>query len=343
MKKIKVGIVGYGTIGKRVADAIMLQDDMELVGVTGRTYNWKIRTAHRKGIPIYVVPGHELDGKPGINIAGTIEDLLSKVDIIVDTAPKKVGAANKETCYIPRKLKAIFQGGEKAKVAEASFVAQCNYDACKGKQFVRVVSCNTTGLCRTLHAVDTKFGIKEVYATMVRRGADPWDTDSGPINAIVPVLELPSHHGPDVQSVLPKIAIFTTAMSVSTTLMHVHTVTCECKRTPTVEEAVELFNNTTRIRVVYNESQVKSTAEIMELAKDIGAPRGDMPEICIGKEAIGCVGNKLLWIQAIHQESDVICENIDAIRCMMNTMGAEESILKTNRALGIPDRGFAEH
>ena len=32
---IKVGVVGYGTIGKRVADAVLLQEDMELVGITG--------------------------------------------------------------------------------------------------------------------------------------------------------------------------------------------------------------------------------------------------------------------------------------------------------------------
>ena len=34
---IKVGIVGYGTIGKRVADAVLLQNDMELTGVTANT------------------------------------------------------------------------------------------------------------------------------------------------------------------------------------------------------------------------------------------------------------------------------------------------------------------
>ena len=30
---IKVGINGYGTIGKRVAEAVTLQDDMEIVGI----------------------------------------------------------------------------------------------------------------------------------------------------------------------------------------------------------------------------------------------------------------------------------------------------------------------
>ena len=31
---VKVAINGYGTIGKRVADAVDAQDDMEIVGVT---------------------------------------------------------------------------------------------------------------------------------------------------------------------------------------------------------------------------------------------------------------------------------------------------------------------
>ena len=32
--KVKVGINGYGTIGKRVATAVNQQDDMEIIGVT---------------------------------------------------------------------------------------------------------------------------------------------------------------------------------------------------------------------------------------------------------------------------------------------------------------------
>jgi len=38
---IKVGVVGFGTIGKRVADAITLQKDMKLVGITAHSYNYK--------------------------------------------------------------------------------------------------------------------------------------------------------------------------------------------------------------------------------------------------------------------------------------------------------------
>ena len=34
---IKVGIVGYGVIGQRLADGVVLQEDMELVGVAGNS------------------------------------------------------------------------------------------------------------------------------------------------------------------------------------------------------------------------------------------------------------------------------------------------------------------
>jgi len=333
MDKIKVGIVGYGTIGKRVADAVMLQDDMELAGVTAHSYNYKMIAAQIKNIPMYRWP--EAEELNSLKIAGDFEDLLRDVDIIVDCSPKKDGAANKEKYYLPSKKKAIFQGGEKAKVADVSFTAQCNYNEAVGKDYIRVVSCNTTGLCRTLNAVKSKYGIDAVHATMIRRGADPWDIRHGPINAIVPELELPSHHGPDVQTVLHGMPIFTTALSVSTTLMHLHAVTVDCQETPSVAEVTKLFENTTRVRIVDNASMVRSTAEIMEFAKDLGRDRSDMPEVVVWKEAIGVTGQKLLYLQAIHQESDVVCENIDAIRAAMGFKNAKASIEKTNKALKI--------
>ena len=170
---------------------------------------------------------------------------------------------------------------------------------------------------------------------MIRRGADPWDIKHGPINAIVPVLELPSHHGPDVQTVMEGLPIFTTALSIPTTLMHLHSVTVDCKETPDVKEILDLFQKTTRVRVLDNASGVRSTAEIMEFAKELSRDRCDMPEIVVWKEAVGVTGNKLLYLQAIHQESDVVCENVDAIRAAMGFDDAEESIRKTNTALKI--------
>ena len=332
---IKVGLVGYGTIGKRVADAVTLQKDMKLIGITGHSYDYKIEVAKMKGFKIFTTGDPEEFTKNGIKPEGSVEDLIDEVDVIVDATPKKIGHENKEKYYLPKKVKAIFEGGEKHETVDASFVAQCNYDEALNKNYVRVVSCNTTGLCRTLNAVNESFGIESVHATMVRRAADPWDIRHGPINSIVPVLELPSHHGPDVQTVLHDVNIFTTAMSVPTTLMHMHSLIVDLKKETTAEEVLDLFKKTTRVRVVRNAEMVRSTAEIMELAKDMGRLRGDMPEICVWEEGIGVKNKKLFYLQAIHQESDVVLENIDAIRAITGFKDGQKSIEMTNKSMGI--------
>src|SRR3989344_8888813 len=335
---IKVGIVGYGTIGKRVADAVAMQKDMKLVGVTAHSYSFNTEVAKQKGYRVFSVDGDKELRDNGIIPDGDINSLLDEADVIVDGTPKKVGKDNLDRYYKPKKVKAIFQGGEKHDIAGTSFVAQCNYNEAVGKNFVRVVSCNTTGLCRTLHAVNNAYGIESVHATMVRRAADPWDIYQGPINAIVPVLELPSHHGPDAKSVLHSMEIFTTALSVPSTLMHLHTVIADVRKKVNVDDAVEMFKNTTRVRIVRNAEHLRSTAEIMEFARDLGRLRGDMPEICVWQEAIGITSNshnKLLYMQAVHQESDVIPENIDCIRAMMGFKDGSKSIKMTNETFGI--------
>ena len=50
-----VAINGYGTIGKRVADAVAAQDDMKVIGVSKTRPNYEARTAvEEKGYPLYI-------------------------------------------------------------------------------------------------------------------------------------------------------------------------------------------------------------------------------------------------------------------------------------------------
>ena len=49
---IKVGVNGYGTIGKRVADAVNMQKDMKLIGVTTHSYSFNTEVAKQKGYRI---------------------------------------------------------------------------------------------------------------------------------------------------------------------------------------------------------------------------------------------------------------------------------------------------
>ena len=43
MKKIRVGVAGYGTIGQRLADGVAMQEDMELVGIADLAPTLSIR------------------------------------------------------------------------------------------------------------------------------------------------------------------------------------------------------------------------------------------------------------------------------------------------------------
>ncbi len=333
---IKVAINGYGTIGKRVADAVAVQEDMEIIGVSKTRPSHEAFIAKQRGYPLYIAdiakkPAFE---KAGIPVAGTIDDMLKAADIVVDATPGGIGAKNK-ALYEKFGIKAIWQGGEDHEVAGFSFNSDCNYHEAIGRQFVRVVSCNTTGLCRIIHAMDREYGVAKVRAVMVRRGGDPGDIKRGPIDAVVlnPVT-IPSHHGPDVQTVLPHIPIVTLAMIVPTTMMHMHVVQMDLKSEASRERVLEIIEKNPRLGLVRKATGITSTAELKEYAMDLGRCRSDLWENGIFEESVSALGKELYLFQAIHQEADVVVENVDAIRAMTGAItDPQKSIAMTNRAM----------
>jgi len=331
----KVAINGYGTIGKRVADAVELQDDMDVVGVAKMKPNYEARMAVERGYALYattkdVLPKFE---KAGIQVQGTLDDLLKEVELVVDCTPEESGF---KPTYEKAGVKGIWQGGEEHSLTNFSFNAAVNYREALGQSYVRVPSCNTTGLIRTLYPLDVHFGIQTVLAVMVRRATDPLDSKKGPINAIEPELGMPSHHGPDVQSVLPTVNIHTIAVKVPTTIMHLHAVSAELKKAVTPREVVDVWRRIPRIKFFRGADGVVSTAQIMEVARDLSRSRSDLYEIAVWEDGVHVVGNTLYYFQAVHQESDVVPENVDAIRAMTGLeRDAKRSMEKTDKSLGI--------
>lgn len=331
---IKVGLNGYGVIGKRVAYAVSRQDDMQLVGIAKQTPDYKAKLAAKRGFDVYSSgdPDAFKDGE--VKTSGTLEDLLGKVDIIVDATPEGIGAQNKQL-YEKAGIKAIWQGGEKHSISDLSFNAYANYDSAIGARYARVVSCNTTGLLRTLYPLQKEFGINSVSAVLVRRGADPSETKKGPIDALEVDKHIPSHHGADVNTVMPGLKIDTVAIKASTTLMHLHSVSVELAKNASKEEILELYGRYKRIALVSLKDGVSSTAQVMDIARELGRGDGDMYEIAVWKE-LTVNGNRLQYFQAVHQESDVVPENIDAIRAMCGAdKSSQSSIEKTDKNLDI--------
>jgi glyceraldehyde-3-phosphate dehydrogenase (NAD(P)) len=171
---------------------------------------------------------------------------------------------------------------------------------------------------------------------MVRRGADPHVVKKGPIDAVVlDPPTIPSHHGPDVNTVLPHIDIVTMAMIVPTTQMHMHAIQMELKKETTREDVLDIMKAHSRIGLVQGSTGIKSTAELKEYVMDLNRPRSDLWENGVFEASVAVVGKELYFFQAIHQEADVVIENIDAIRAMAgNVTDPEVSIRMTNESLG---------
>jgi glyceraldehyde-3-phosphate dehydrogenase (NAD(P)) len=336
---IRVAVNGYGTIGRRVADAVVAQSDMELVGVAKMKPDYRARLAVEKGYKLF--SGDEKSKTAfqdsGLECAGTARDLVSGADIVVDCTPEDIGAVNKKM-YQELGKTAIFQGGEEDETAGMSFVAQCNYEKAKGRKFVRVVSCNTTALCRVLNSIDEEFGISKARVVIARRAADPDEVSKGPIDAVVlDPIALPSHHGPDVNTVLPNFPVISMALKIPTTHMHLHSLIVSLKDgNATDQKVVEKFAKTPRIMLVNGKKDgFKSTANIIDLAREMGRPRNDVYESVVWKDSIKVLDGELYFFMAVHQEAIVIPENVDAIRAMLGNSSRGESIALTNKSLGI--------
>jgi glyceraldehyde-3-phosphate dehydrogenase (NAD(P)) len=338
MKKVKVGIIGYGVIGKRVADAVVLQNDMELVGVCDVVSDWRIKMAVDKEFSIYAFDDtfKKQMTDSGIPIVGILDDIITQSDIIVDCTPKSIAAKNIDK-YKASNTKFILHGGEKHETTGHSFSAENNYKSAVNLDATRVVSCNTTSILRTLTALKRAGLLDYARGTLLRRATDPWESHLGGImNTMVPERDIPSHQGPDAQSVDPDLDVITSAIKVPQTLSHLHYWNVKLKKQASKEEVLNAFKTSSRIKLIQYNQGLVSNNTIKEMFLDMGRPWGDMYEVAIWEDMLKVVGDELFYAYVVDNQAIVIPETIDAIRALtgIETDGVK-SISKTNESLGI--------
>ena len=346
MGKVRVGVAGYGTIGQRLADGVAMQGDMELVGIADLVPSLSIRALRENDMigandvkyNLYLVDGADpaAFAKYDIPVAGTFEDLCKNVDIMLDSSPGGVGAKNKQI-YEKLGVKAIFQGGEANSVADVFFHGYANYEQGVGKDYLKLTSCNTTGLIRTVDALDRAIGIEKVAITIIRRVADPGDYHRGLTNALQ-IDKAPSHQALDLMTIMPHVEA--TGILVHTPVTHGHIITvlatAKDGKKITREQALEVFRAHPRIRTVTIDEGFKGNASLFKYARDLGNRRGDMYEIGLWEDSIVESGNDIMYAINIPQESVTIPETIDAIRASMKMqLTREEGTAKTNEYLHI--------
>jgi glyceraldehyde-3-phosphate dehydrogenase (NAD(P)) len=338
MGKVKVGVAGYGVIGQRLADGAVRQQDMELIGVADVAPTLAVRALKERGMPFKLfcaVPEKARDLETeGIPISGSFDDLLQEVDVMLDATSAGIGAKNKEL-YKHHGVKGIFQGGEKSEVADVFFHGYANYEKGIGKDFLKLTSCNTTGLIRAVDCLDRAVGVEKIAITIIRRVADPGDTYRGTVDLLL-MEPIPNHQAVDLMTIMPHVNA--TGLLVHTPVTHGHIITIVAtpKKTITKEQILGEFNKHPRIRVVRIKDGFNSNTAMFNYARFLGHPRGDMYEIAVFEETIGFSGKDIMFAINIPQESVTIPETIDGVRaCMKMQTDRLEAVGLTNTYLGL--------
>jgi len=335
----KVLVTGFGVIGQRLAEGVARQGDMELVGVVDAAPTLSVRALKERGMPYRLFASDDAAKQTlteaGYDVTGTMEDALCETDIVLDATGAGIGAKNK-VIYQKHGKKAIFQGGEKNDVADVFFHGYANYEKGIGKDYLKLTSCNTTGLIRAVDCLDRVFGVSKVAVTIVRRVADPGDYHRGLTNALQ-VDKAPNHQAVDLMTIMPHIDA--TGILVHTPVTHGHfiTVLATPKKSASIEAVTEALGAHDRIRLVSIAEGFLGNASLFRYARDLGHDRGDLYEIAIWRDTIVKSGEDIMFGLHIPQESVTIPETIDGIRAALSlqTDGAA-AVAETNKYLGLP-------
>ena len=223
---------------------------------------------------------------PACRLAGSLDDLLARIDVALDATPGGVGAKMKDL-YRKHNVKAIFQGGEKDDIADVFFHGYANYENGIGKDFLKLTSCNTTGLVRAVDALDRVVGIEKVAITIIRRVADPGDTHRGLVD-VLQVEKVPNHQCVDLMKIMPHV--HATGLLVHTPVTHGHIINLVAtpKESISVAEVISVFKQhpasrwSRSPRGITRTPRSSSTSGIWERSGPINTRSG------CGRSASGC-------------------------------------------------------
>jgi glyceraldehyde-3-phosphate dehydrogenase (NAD(P)) len=285
---------------------------------------------------LYAATPDAVDGltDADVPVSGGFDDLLDGVDIMLDSTPGGIGAKNKE-CYVERGLKAVFQGGEAGEIADVFFHGYANYDEGIGADFLKLTSCNTTGLIRAVDCLDRLAGVEKVAITIIRRVADPGDTHRGLVDLLL-MEPIPNHQVVDLMKIMPHVDATGLLVHAPVTHGHIITIVATPKEKLSKEEVVGAFREHPRMRVVRIEDGFNSNTALFNYGRFLGKPRGDLYEVGVFEETIGFSGDDVMFAINIPQESVVVPETIDAIRAAMPMQKERlEGVGLTNQYLGM--------
>ncbi len=338
MKRVFVN--GYGSIGSRIAAFMADDPDVQVIGIGKYSPDEQVSEAISRGLAVYV-PQERIDDFHGLNIAGSIESALDDCDLVIDASPGGRGHQNKKELYVPKGLKAIYQGGESADgdnaVSDILFNSRSNYDEALGRTHVMQGSCNVTGMGRILEPLRDYFGDRLVRfdVTLIRRWADIEQTDKDVVDTIE-MTQAP-HHGDDVKMYFGRDSpLFVRAVKVPSRQMHLHVMDVRFSGdAPRPSEIHDIFQDEFGVAVLWTAT---GTRDVREFADGMDFNFKDTNMIHIHANMTASIGDTVQMMYSDDQTGIVIPENHMLMQAMLFGRSYEEAAAHTESIFHMKER-----
>lgn len=156
------------------------------------------------------------------------------------------------------------------------------------------------------------------------------------INAVVPETKVPSHQGPDAQTVIPDFDITTMAGAGPYNASHIHFAMVATTRPVSIRELRTALRAEPRVAFVLESDGLVAFGSVIELVRDLGRPHGDRWGVATRGNALAAYAVELFPTYQVHNKSIVVPETIDCIRALSGVeRDGAASIAKTDASLGI--------
>jgi glyceraldehyde-3-phosphate dehydrogenase (NAD(P)) len=311
---VRVGLVGYGTIGRRLVSAVRDLPGFRMAGIAVRR----------------PLPGLQRLAADGIAVHLCVEALLGDVDLVLDCTPRGTGE-KLDPLYRAAGVRVIYQGGEPAGLADTDYCFGFGFDAARRFRSVRIPSCNTTALVRLAALLGGPERIQRLRAVIIRSATDPDKAFKGALNSLAAAAGR-SHHAEDVRRFLPQLDIVTLAATAPVNCGHLASLFIEMRTAASAADIMERLAQSPRII-----SLSGGTGALSDMRRPgLSRHRQDCPSVMIWPEAISVLGREVALFAGIHMESIVVPETLDAMQAMTaSTDHAAVAMALSDRTLAL--------
>jgi len=343
--RINVGLVGYGSQGRRIRDAILCQDDMKVIGLVLNKPDISAYIALSQKIPLYYNEKDNLKyfHEAGISLYGSIYNLLKRVDIVVDCTPAGVGKQNKHKYYLKQKVKVIFQAGESSDIADMpAYFSNIPFKMIKSINYIRIASPHAIAIGRVLTPIIRNIGIKNVFCSIIKAGSEILKGHTGPTDGYIPIQRSKLEDlKKEIENILKLDSIYIESIKVPSILLDIQILFLKLNRNPTKNEIRQILEDIPRIILIKNIDGLHSTNLIYEYIGRLRQETNNIYEVCIWMDRLEINNRWVKIVSVIDPHSVHIPEEIDAIRVLArNEIDILHTQKITNKCLKILEPGL---